>query len=119
MKIYYKAFIAGGFDRFMCRVRFCIQKTQVLPEAASHDGLGNTLLLYSFMTENDLSTLLKGFNLDPQQGYKEEFNHKVHQEHEGAKRKKLLPFVSFVPLVVDFSSFLFCESSLVKGFGEM
>ncbi|MHC6203487.1 hypothetical protein ACYULU_09870 [Breznakiellaceae bacterium SP9] len=64
-------------------------------------------------------------NLDPQQGYKEEFNHKVHQEHtrqasagEGANRrfeeKKLLPFVSFVPLVLDFSSFLFCGSRLAK-----
>ncbi|MHC6204795.1 hypothetical protein ACYULU_16580, partial [Breznakiellaceae bacterium SP9] len=31
---------------------------------------------------------------------------------EGSKRKKLLPFVLFVPLVVDFSSFLFCESRL-------
>ncbi|MHC6204626.1 hypothetical protein ACYULU_15705, partial [Breznakiellaceae bacterium SP9] len=58
--------------------------------------------------------------LTPSKDSKEEFNHKVHQEHtrqasagEGAKRKKLLPFVSFVPLVVDFSSFLFCGSSLV------
>ncbi|MHC6203563.1 hypothetical protein ACYULU_10260, partial [Breznakiellaceae bacterium SP9] len=37
----------------------------------------------------DLQRFVKlcAYALTPQQGYKEEFNHKVHQEHEGREEK--------------------------------
>ncbi|MHC6202085.1 hypothetical protein ACYULU_02710 [Breznakiellaceae bacterium SP9] len=66
------------------------------------------VLLYKELSSNSRSTSYLVAKLDLHRD-KEEINHKVHQEHEGGKRKKLLPFV---PFVVDFSSFLFYGSRL-------
>ncbi|MHC6204427.1 hypothetical protein ACYULU_14710 [Breznakiellaceae bacterium SP9] len=57
-------------------------------------------------------------NRDIKKNLTTKYTKNTKERTEGSKRKKLLLFVSFVPLVVDFSSFLFCGSRLVEEEGD-